>query len=66
MVEVFVARVFGEGKVTIPLRIRDVLKIEDGDYVRLSVVEVVKKSPKKAEGKRDKASVKAKARFKPA
>lgn len=38
------ARVFAEGKVTIPLRIRDLLKIEDGDYVRLSIIEVVKKT----------------------
>jgi len=47
--EVFVARVVGGGKVTIPLRVRDLLGIRDGDYVRLSLVEVVKRS-RKAEG----------------
>jgi len=42
-----VARVFGGGKVTIPKRVRKFLDVEDGDYVRLSFVEVVKR---KSEG----------------
>jgi len=41
--EVFVARVVGGGKVTIPLAVREVVGIEDDDYVRLSIVEVIKK-----------------------
>lgn len=40
--EQFVARVFGGGKVTIPRRLREVLGVEDGVYVRMAVVEVVK------------------------
>ena len=37
------ARVFGGGKVTIPKRVRELLDVGDGDYVRLSLVEVVKR-----------------------
>jgi len=43
VVELFVARVFQGGKVTIPKRLRELLEVEDGDYVRLGVVEVVKR-----------------------
>jgi bifunctional DNA-binding transcriptional regulator/antitoxin component of YhaV-PrlF toxin-antitoxin module len=43
VVEVFVARVFGGGKVTVPRRLREVLGVVDGDYVRMAVVEVVKR-----------------------
>ena len=43
VVEEFVARVFGGGKVTVPKRVREVLGVEDGDYVRLGVVEVLKR-----------------------
>jgi bifunctional DNA-binding transcriptional regulator/antitoxin component of YhaV-PrlF toxin-antitoxin module len=42
--EKFVARVFARGKVTIPLAVRDVLSLEDGDYVRVSITEVIKRS----------------------
>ena len=42
--EQFVARVFARGKVTIPLAVRDVLDLEDGDYVRVSITEVVRRS----------------------
>lgn len=42
--ESFVARVFACGKVTIPLSVREVLGIEDCDYVRVSITEVIKKS----------------------
>ncbi len=42
--EVFVARVVAGGKVTIPQRIRDLLNIEDGDYVRVSIVEVIERT----------------------
>lgn len=31
------------GKVTIPLLVREVLKIREGDYVRISISEVIKK-----------------------
>jgi len=43
---VFVARVVAGGKVTIPRRLRDLSGIEDGDYVRLSLVEVIRKAAK--------------------
>jgi len=47
-VEQFVARVFQDGKVTVPKRLRELLDIKNGDYVRLNVVEVIKlKSEKK-------------------
>jgi len=39
--EQFIARVFQGGKVTIPRRVREVLGVSDGDYVRLAVVEVI-------------------------
>ena len=39
----FVARVFSGGKVTVPKRLREVLAVADGDYVRLAVVEVLKR-----------------------
>jgi AbrB family looped-hinge helix DNA binding protein len=42
--EQFVAKVFARGKVTIPLSVREVLNIEDGDYVRVSVTEVIRRS----------------------
>ena len=41
--EVFMARVVAGGKVTIPLLVREVLKIEEGDYVRVNINEVIKK-----------------------
>ena len=37
------ARVFRGGKVTIPKRVRELLGIEDGCYVRLGVVEVIRR-----------------------
>ena len=40
--EQFVCRVFQGGKVTIPKRLRELLGVDDGDYVRLGLVEVVK------------------------
>jgi len=42
--EQFVAEVFARGKVTIPLSVRDILNLEDGDYVRVSIMEVIKRS----------------------
>ena len=41
VVEVFVARVTGCGRVTIPLGVRDVSGVREGDYVRLSLIEVL-------------------------
>jgi len=41
--EEFVVRVFKGGKVTVPKRFRDVFGVEDGDYVRLVLVEVLKR-----------------------
>jgi bifunctional DNA-binding transcriptional regulator/antitoxin component of YhaV-PrlF toxin-antitoxin module len=43
VLEEFVARVSVRGKVTVPRRLRDLFDIEDGDYVRLALVEVLKK-----------------------
>jgi len=42
--EEFVVRVFKGGKVTVPKRLRDLFDVEDGDYVRLGLLEVLKKS----------------------
>jgi len=51
VVEQFVARVFQGGKVTIPKRLRELVGVEDGDYVRLGLVEVIKpKGKKRREG----------------
>ena len=44
--EQFVCRVFQGGKVTIPKRLRELLGVEDGDYVRLGLVEVVEAAAK--------------------
>jgi hypothetical protein len=41
--EGFVGRVFQGGKVTVPKWARDLLCVEDGDYVRVAVLEVVKR-----------------------
>jgi len=41
--EEFVVRVFKGGKVTVPKRLRELFSVEDGDYVRLGLVEVLKK-----------------------
>jgi bifunctional DNA-binding transcriptional regulator/antitoxin component of YhaV-PrlF toxin-antitoxin module len=43
VVEEFVVRVFKGGKVTVPKRLRELFGVEDGDYVRLGLVEVMKK-----------------------
>ena len=40
--EVFVARVISDGKVTVPRRVREVLRIEKGDYVRVTITEVIR------------------------
>jgi len=47
LVEQFVARVFQGGKVTVPKRLRELLGVEDGDYVRLGVVEVIEPKRKR-------------------
>lgn len=39
----FVVRVFKGGKVTIPKRIKDVFSVRDWEYVRLALVELMKK-----------------------
>lgn len=41
--EQFVVRVFQRGKVTIPKRVRELLDVRDGDYVRLGLLEVVRR-----------------------
>jgi bifunctional DNA-binding transcriptional regulator/antitoxin component of YhaV-PrlF toxin-antitoxin module len=44
VLEEFVARVFKDGKVTVPKHLRDLCGVADGDYVRLALVEVLKRS----------------------
>jgi AbrB family looped-hinge helix DNA binding protein len=41
--EEFVVRVFKGGKVTVPKQVRELCGIEDGDYVRLALMEVMKR-----------------------
>ncbi|MEA2090492.1 MAG: hypothetical protein U9O89_07040 [Thermoproteota archaeon] len=43
VMEEFIARVFESGKVTVPKRLREVFDVKDGDYVRLGLVEVMRK-----------------------
>jgi len=43
VMEEFVARVFQGGKVTVPKRLRDLFGVEDGDYVRLGLLEVMRR-----------------------
>jgi bifunctional DNA-binding transcriptional regulator/antitoxin component of YhaV-PrlF toxin-antitoxin module len=43
VLEEFVARVFKDGKVTVPKHLRDLYDVTDGGYVRLALVEVLKK-----------------------
>ena len=42
--EEFVVRVFKGGKVTVPKRLRELFGVEDGDYVRLALLDVVKRA----------------------
>jgi len=44
--EVFVARITTAGKVTIPRRLRDLLGVKDGDYLRLAITEAIKTTEK--------------------
>jgi len=46
-----VARVIPGGKVTVPRRVRDVLNLESGDYVRVAITEVVKRKKQERVGK---------------
>jgi len=41
--EEFVVRVFTGGKTTVPKQLRELFDVEDGDFVRLALVEVLKK-----------------------
>ena len=41
--EEFVAQVYGDGRVTLPRQLRKRFDVKDGDYVRLVLVEVLKK-----------------------
>jgi bifunctional DNA-binding transcriptional regulator/antitoxin component of YhaV-PrlF toxin-antitoxin module len=41
--EAFVVRVFKGGKVTVPVHVREVAGVVDGDYVRLELVEVLRR-----------------------
>ncbi len=52
--EVFVARVISDGKVTVPQRVREVLRIERGDYVRVTITEVIRKKQQRKEKARKK------------
>lgn len=37
------ARLLQGGKVTVPKRLRELLEVEEGDYIRLGVVEVIRR-----------------------
>jgi hypothetical protein len=50
--EVFVARVIAGGKVTVPRRLRDVLNLEERDYVRVTITEVMKRKQQERKGKK--------------
>jgi hypothetical protein len=56
--EVFVARVVAGGKVTVPRRLRDVLNLEEGDYVRVTITEVIKRKQEERKGKHRKERTK--------
>ena len=43
VLEEFVVRVFSGGKVTVPRRLRDLFGVDDGCYVRLALVEVLRR-----------------------
>ena len=47
VLERFVARVLQGGKVTIPKRLRELLNVEEGCYVRLDLVEVIEVKQKR-------------------
>jgi hypothetical protein len=55
--EVFVARVVAGGKVTIPLRVREVLQLEKGDYVRVTITEVIRKKKQQQRKKKSRKGV---------
>jgi len=46
VVEEFVVHVFACGKVTVTRRLRVLFEIKDGDYVKLGLVEVLKRDEK--------------------
>ena len=46
LVEEFVVRVFKDGKVTVPAHLRDFCDAADGDYIRLRLVEVLRRNEK--------------------
>jgi len=50
MVERFVAKVLKGGKVTIPVRVRELLGIRNGDYVRMEVIKVIGGADRETEG----------------
>jgi bifunctional DNA-binding transcriptional regulator/antitoxin component of YhaV-PrlF toxin-antitoxin module len=52
--EVFVARVISDGKVTVPRRVREVLQLEKGDYVRVTITEVIRKKQQQQQKARTK------------
>ncbi len=40
---VFVARVLAEGRITVPYVFRDLLGLRKGDYVRVRILEVIRR-----------------------
>jgi bifunctional DNA-binding transcriptional regulator/antitoxin component of YhaV-PrlF toxin-antitoxin module len=49
LLEEFVVRVFAGGKVTVPKQLRVRFGVGDGDYVRLALVEVLKRGDARGE-----------------
>jgi len=48
----FIGKVISEGRVTIPKKVRELLEIQEGDYVRLRLLEIAKKETKVVEAVR--------------
>jgi len=48
--ETFVTRLAKYGRVTIPQCVRDILGVETGDYIRITVAEIIKKKSEESDG----------------
>lgn len=48
--EKFVTRMTKYGRITVPQRVRDILGVETGDYVRITVAGIIKKKSEESDG----------------